>query len=223
MSKRTSNTTEIIIAIASIACIIIFYYLLTKHSNTINNQYDLESIKYSLKTVEKKAYVEKFMTENYVVKRKDLLPLLNRHETNKDDLDGYLRHLMKEYAETRYCKDSSANEATCLDFKEGIYESDILGVAVWANLYGNLDRKLSNDALVELVKMFIQKADLPPAVEHDLELKVDFNHSSPSKKEIDNEFYKRKISLALIALSFTVSFYLLLIYIYGYYQKKTKN
>lgn len=189
MSKSTtSNKLDSVLGLAFISCMLYIVYLLFNYDKKIVQQYELESISSSIKIMENKLSPDVFMTR-YVVKEKDLLSLLNRQETNKDDLEGYLKHLKKEYADTRYCLSSNASKATCLNLKEGIYESDILGAAAWANLYGNLDRKLSKEALMELVKPSIQKANIPPV----LSLKAGFDpsfHSIEEKIELERQIRK---------------------------------
>lgn len=98
---------------------------------------------------------------------------------------GYLFQLNDTYSNTKYCASPESNPGTCLNFKEGKYADDILGAAVWANLYGNLDRKLSKEAQNKMVKQFMQKTNAPPEIEYQLSLLAGLDPSPSSVQARD--------------------------------------
>lgn len=107
----------------------------------------------------------------------DAAYLFNRVDSEADDLDSYLAQVKKEYEIHRYCEGPKANKGTCANFKEGVYKTNILGHALWAVLYGNLDRNISKKAQQELAKRFMTEVEIPLGIQAALANKLDFEGS----------------------------------------------
>lgn len=150
--------------------VFIFLFLLAdKYSELIKN------IKIEINNNKRKTDVDDYLSRNgYSINDFNTVKLFNRGVEKEDDLTGYLLHLKDTYGSFRYCHGSEANSGTRLNFEEGVYDADILGSAVWVNLYRKLDRKISNEALIELVKLFIQKANLPLEIQYQLATQLGF-------------------------------------------------
>lgn len=176
-----------VITFFSILAVVVSGYFVENHKEKLLKSEDsLNSIYSSISDTRHKLSVQNFLIKkNYVVNQKDMLILLNRGKTGEDDLDGYLRHLDDTYGNAKYCASHESNPGTCLNFKEGKYADDILGAAVWANLYGNLDRKLSKEAQNKLVKQFMQKANAPLEIEYQLSLLAGLDPSPSSVQARD--------------------------------------